>query len=163
MAARGLVNGRGPLRRSGRDLVSGYAGLLDFLYLLLCVEPDDVQDDLAGFLHAFEREVLHLSVEIVASGEDVRTWKSHERQVRSVCTSADRLHLRCDAFHLDGLHRLLYDVVVRLDLLAHVVVLVLDLADCRAFAVLSVDEVDACEHVCLLLLVEVHVVVANDV
>ena len=52
---------------------------------------------------------------------------------------------------------------MRLDLLAHVVVLVLHVEECRAFAVLLVDEVHALLHVCLLLLVEAHVVVADDV
>ena len=37
MAARGLVNGRGPLRRSGRDLVSEYAVQLLLLLMLLSV------------------------------------------------------------------------------------------------------------------------------
>ena len=35
MAARGLVNGRGPLRRSGRDLVSEYAVLPVLCSLML--------------------------------------------------------------------------------------------------------------------------------
>ena len=54
-------------------------------------------------------------------------------------------------------------MVVRLHLLAHVVVLVLYLHGGCAFAVFCVDEVHALLHVCLLLLVEVHVVVADDV
>ena len=52
---------------------------------------------------------------------------------------------------------------MRLHLLAHVVVLVLYLHGGCAFAVFCVDEVHALLHVCLLLLVEVHVVVADDV
>ena len=54
---------------------------------LFCVESYDVEDDLAGLFHAFERHVFHLSVEVVAAGEDVRAWKSHEREVSSVCAS----------------------------------------------------------------------------
>ena len=52
--------------------------LLDSVSVLFSEEGDDVQDDLAGFLHALERNILHLSVEIVSAGEDVRARESHE-------------------------------------------------------------------------------------
>ena len=39
MAARGPVNGRDPLRRSGRDLVFEYAVLLIFFSTLLSFQP----------------------------------------------------------------------------------------------------------------------------
>ncbi len=39
MAARGLVNGRGPLRRSGRDLVFEIAVLLAFQWQALFFQP----------------------------------------------------------------------------------------------------------------------------
>ena len=45
---------------------------------LLCVEPYDVEDHLAGFFHTLEREVFHLAVEVMASGEDIRARESHE-------------------------------------------------------------------------------------
>ena len=49
MAARGLVNGRGPLRRSGRDSVLKYAGLLS---LLLSLQPgEEVVDARAAYGH----------------------------------------------------------------------------------------------------------------
>ena len=44
----------------------------------LCVKLYDVEDYLAGLLHALEREVFHLSVEVVTAGKYVRTWESHE-------------------------------------------------------------------------------------
>ena len=46
--------------------------------LLLGVKADDVEDYLAGLLHAFERDELHFAVEVVTTCEDVRAWKSHE-------------------------------------------------------------------------------------
>lgn len=58
----------------GNRLASFAYGVL----CLLCVKLDDVEDDFACLLHALEREVLHLAVEVVTAGEDVRTWKSHE-------------------------------------------------------------------------------------
>ena len=54
-------------------------------------------------------------------------------------------------------------MVVRLDLLAHIIILVLHIQKGRSLAVFCVDEVHAFLHICLLLLVEVHVVVADDV
>lgn len=42
------------------------------------VESDDVEDYLTGLFHAFQRDVFHLSVEIVAASKDVRTWQAHE-------------------------------------------------------------------------------------
>ena len=54
-------------------------------------------------------------------------------------------------------------MVMRLDLFAHVVVLVLHLQGCCAFSVLGVDEVHAFLHIFLLLLVQSHVVIADDV
>ena len=41
-------------------------------------EADDIQNDLAGLFHAFQREILHLSVEVVTAGKDVRARESHE-------------------------------------------------------------------------------------
>ena len=99
----------------------------------------------------------------MTAGEDVRTRKSHEREVCSVCTSADRLYLRYDAFHLHRLHCLFHDVVMRFDLLAHVVVLMLQFEGCCTFSVFFIDEIHTFLDVCLLLLVEVHVMVADDV
>lgn len=52
--------------------------LLDSVSVLFCEEGNDVQDDLAGLLHALEWYILHLSVEIMAAGEDVRTRETHE-------------------------------------------------------------------------------------
>lgn len=46
--------------------------------LFLCVERYDVEDDLAGLLDAFERDILHLAVEVMAAGEDVGTRESHK-------------------------------------------------------------------------------------
>ena len=99
----------------------------------------------------------------MTASEDVRTWQTHEREIRSVGASANRLDLRRDAFHLHGLHRFLHDVVMRLYLLTHVIILVLHLKDCSALSILLVYEVHAFLHVGLLLLVKTHVMVADDV
>jgi hypothetical protein len=52
--------------------------LLDSVSVLFCEEGNNVQDDLAGLLHTLERNILHLSMEIVSAGEDVRARESHE-------------------------------------------------------------------------------------
>ena len=130
---------------------------------LLSVKADDVQYDLAGLLHAFQRNVFHLAVEVMSTCEDVRTRKSHERKVCTVCTATDRLYFRGDALHLHCLHGFLHDVVVRFDFLAHIVILMLHVKDSSALSIFLVDEIHAFLHICLLLLVEGHVMVADDV
>ena len=45
---------------------------------LFCVKADDIEDDLAGFLHAFEGDELQFAVEVVTACKDVRTRESHE-------------------------------------------------------------------------------------
>ena len=52
---------------------------------------------------------------------------------------------------------------MRLDLFTHIIILVLHLEQGCAFAILAVDEVDAFLHICLLLLVKIHIVVADDI
>ena len=99
----------------------------------------------------------------MTSCENVRTWKPHERKVSTVSTSTDRLDLRNDAFHFHGLHRLLHDVIVRLYLLAHIVVLMLDLYGCSTFTIFLVDEIHTLLHISLLLLIEPHIVITDDV
>lgn len=47
-------------------------------FFLFCVKLYYVEDHLAGFFHALEREVFHLAVEVMASGEDIRARESHE-------------------------------------------------------------------------------------
>ena len=42
------------------------------------LEPDDVEDHLACLFHAFERDIFHLSMEVVTACKDVRTWQTHE-------------------------------------------------------------------------------------
>lgn len=46
--------------------------------LLLGVKADDVEDYLAGFLHAFEWDELQFAVEVVSACEDVRAREPHE-------------------------------------------------------------------------------------
>lgn len=46
--------------------------------LLLGVKADDVEDYLAGLLHAFEWDEFQFAVEVVSACEDVRARESHE-------------------------------------------------------------------------------------
>lgn len=46
--------------------------------MLLREELDDVEDDFAGLLHAFERDELQFAVEVVSACEDIRARESHE-------------------------------------------------------------------------------------
>ena len=65
-------------------------------------------------------------MEVNASGEDVRTRKTLERELCSVGTTANRSHLW---WHTTLFHRLQHDVDdmhVRINLLLHVIVLVVD-------------------------------------
>jgi len=45
---------------------------------LFSVKTDDVQDDAGCLFHAFERDIFHLAVEVVATCEDVQARESHE-------------------------------------------------------------------------------------
>ena len=54
-------------------------------------------------------------------------------------------------------------MIVRLYLLSHVVVLVLQVKKCSSFSIFLIDEIDAFADCFLLLLEEFHVMVADDV
>src|SRR3712207_684898 len=84
----------------------------------------DVDDNLRGLLRLLYRHKLVGTVEVHASGKDIRTGQPLETELRPVSTAADRLRLRC---HLCLLHSLEHDVDnvnVRIYLLLHVIVLV---------------------------------------
>ena len=74
-------------------------------------------------------------MEIQSARKDVRTRQSLETQVGTVGTAPDRLNLRLDACHLHSLYGLVNYLIMRLNHLAHVIVLVFDGHTCRPFAV----------------------------
>ena len=98
-------------------------------------------------------------MEIVAACEDIRARKSHERQVGSVSTASYRLDDRGYPFHLHGFDGLFYNMVMRLHLFLHVVVLVLYLHGSGAFSLLAVDKVRAFPESLFPLLIQTHVMV----
>ena len=65
-------------QRLGMSCQAGHDWTLVWHDKLFSVKTDDVQDYAGCLFHAFERYILHLSVEVVAAGEDVRTWQTHE-------------------------------------------------------------------------------------
>ena len=79
-------------------------------------------------------------MKIQSAREDVRAGQAFETEVGAVCASPDRLDLRFDAGHLDCLDGFLDDVVVRFDLLSHIIILVANFGGSRSFAVFPVDE-----------------------
>ena len=102
-------------------------------------QSDDVQDHLGGLHHAFERHILQLAMEVVSASEDVGAWQAHEREVGAIGAATNGLHFRLDVGHLHGLNRSFHDEEMRLNLLVHVVVLVLQL-QLHHIAVFLVEE-----------------------
>ena len=102
-------------------------------------------------------------MEVEPAGKDVGAGQALEREVGAVGAAADGLDLGFDAGHLHGFHRFVDDVVVRLHLLPHVVVLVPHFQGGRARAVLHIDEIHHLRHQFFLGLELGAVVVADDV
>ena len=122
-----------------------------------------IQDHLLGLAHRRERTVFELAVEIHASGEEVGARQAHEREARAVRAAANGPH---EGFHAGHLHRfqsLVDHLRVRLDHLAHVVVLILEREGHDLVAVFLFQQVDCGPHEDLFLLELLGVVVADDV
>src|SRR5438094_9986137 len=97
----------GEPRKSIRSLLCGRSrsGLRAGVFL-----PDaaEVHDYFDRFFHVLRRHPLEARVEVVLAGKQVRRWKSHEGEARSVGAAANRAvaHLEPRASH--GLVRVLH-------------------------------------------------------
>ena len=89
----------------------------DFRYL---------HDGLHYLLHYLDAHKLVRAVEVDTAGEDVRTRQTLEAQLGSVDTAADRFYAGWNAALLHRSEHDVDDVHVRINLLLHVIVLVVD-------------------------------------
>ena len=133
------------------------------LVVEICCQLTNLYHCLHRLLHNLNAYKLVRSVEVHAAGKDVRTRQSFERQLRSVGSATDRLHLwRYSA----KLHCLQYDVDyihIRVYLLLHVVILVAYGDFYRSLAVFLVHLLcNRCDET-LALLEFLAVVVADDI
>ena len=101
-------------------------------------------------------------MEVEPTGKDVGAGQALEAELGAVRAAAYGLHLGRHATVAHGLQGNLYDMHHRLDLLAHVVVLVLDL-DLGTAGKLGIDLIDQVLDLLLALFEAGAVVIANDV
>ena len=102
-------------------------------------------------------------MEVDTAGEDVRARQSLETELRSIGAATDRLYTRWNTALLHRSQHNVDDVHVRVNLLLHVIVLVVDLGCNRTLAILLVHLLHAVLDEVLAVLELVAVVVADDV
>ena len=100
----------------------------------------NVDNHFHSLFHRFQWHIFVLAVEVVAAGKNVGAGQAFEREIGSVGAAADGHHLGFYAGFLDGLFGNLHHVEYGLNLFAHVVVLVLDVAG-DTLTVLLVEEI----------------------
>ena len=103
------------------------------------------------------------TVEVDSAGEDVRTRQTLEAQLGSVGTAADRLYTRWNAALLHRSEHDINDVHVRINLLLHIIVLVVDNRLDGSVAILLVHLVHAVLDEVLAAFKLVAVVISDDV
>ena len=102
-------------------------------------------------------------MEVQSAGEEVGAGKAFEREVGAVGAAADGLDLGLYPRHLHRLHRLVNDVVMRLHLLAHIIILVFHHQIHRPLSVLFVHETGHLGHHLLAGLEPGAVMVTDDI
>jgi len=135
----------------------------DELIVKTCREFADLDNQLHGFLHGLDRQELVWTVEVDATGKDVGAGETLERQLRTVGTATDGLHLGGDAALLHGLQHEVDDMHLWVDLLLHGLVLVTDHTFHSAFAIAFVQLLGTALDEALAVLKPVTVMVADDI
>ena len=102
-------------------------------------------------------------MEVHATGKDVRTGKTLERELCTVGTASDRLHPWRNVTFLHGFQHDINHVHVRINLLFHVIILVLDLCRHRSLSVFLVHLIGTDLHESFAVLERIPVVVADDI
>lgn len=102
-------------------------------------------------------------MEVHATCEYVRAWQSFERQLCTVSAAADRFHAWRNVTFLHGVEHNVDDMHLRVNLLLHVVVLVVDIDSDSPFAIFLVQLISNFLDENLAVLKFLPVMVADDI
>ena len=103
-------------------------------------------------------------MEIDATGKDVRTGESFERELGTVCTPSDRTYLRSNTRLLHGTQYQVDDMHgIGFYLLLHIIILVFHLGSDSTFSVFLIHRLHAVLDESLAILKTLSVMVTDDV
>ena len=102
-------------------------------------------------------------MEVQSSSEYIRAGKTLETQVGAISAASDRLDFGLDSSHFHRFDRFFHNVVVRLDLLAHVVILVLHSGSGGSLTIFQINEITTFLNGSLLPFKQRPVMVTDDI
>jgi len=96
------------------------------VFRLFRPELAEVDNNLHGLLHGVQRAVLEFAVEVHTSGKDIRARQPHKREACAIGSATNWLYDRRNICLNHRLLRQLDNLWMRLNHLAHIVVLVFE-------------------------------------